>query len=258
MAPNHPKIHQDGLPIPPKIHQHGGQNPLGSVPRGLLESSWAILGPRWPQEGSKNENVQKKQNIFTPLLGGKLEPKSIKNRSWGDPKGDLFVVSLFGSTFEAIWCQLGSNMAPKTLPKWSQVGAKIDASWGVDLTLVLEGISAPFLSIFYHNMTWPRARIHWPCQYEIHIFAFLFLCCWDDLSIDFYCFFVVLGMENRQQIDQKSMQKAIENKMQVGMGFGWLLDRFLVDFGSKLGGKLGPSWHQYRRKLDTKTISKHH
>ena len=27
--------------------------------------------------------------------------------------------------------------------------------------------------------------------------------------------------------------------MQVGMDFGWLLDRFLVDFGLKLGVKLG-------------------
>ena len=42
---------------PSKIHQNGSQNPLRSVPRGLLESSWAILGPRWPQEGSKSENV---------------------------------------------------------------------------------------------------------------------------------------------------------------------------------------------------------
>ena len=25
--------------------------------------------------------------------------------------------------------------------------------------------------------------------------------------------------------------------------FGWLLDRFLVDFRTKLGSKLGSSWH---------------
>ena len=28
--------------------------------------------------------------------------------------------------------------------------------------------------------------------------------------------------------------------MQVGLEFGALLDRFLVDFGAKLGGKLDP------------------
>ena len=46
--------------------------------------------------------------------------------------------------------------------------------------------------------------------------------------------------------------------MQVGMDFGWLLDRFLMDFEPKLGVKLGPSWHQNRRKWGTKTMSKNH
>ena len=32
--------------------------------------------------------------------------------------------------------------------------------------------------------------------------------------------------------------------MQVGLEFGPLLGRFLVDFEPKLGAKLGPSWHQ--------------
>ena len=50
--------------------------------------------------------------------------------------------------------------------------------------------------------------------------------------------------------------------MQVGMDFGSLLDRFLIDFetklGAKLGAKLGPSWHQNRKKRGTKTMSKNH
>ena len=46
--------------------------------------------------------------------------------------------------------------------------------------------------------------------------------------------------------------------MQVGMAFGWLLDRFSMDFGAKLGVKLGPSWHQNRRKWGAKTMSKNH
>ena len=52
------------------------------------------------------------------------------------------------------------------------------------------------------------------------------------------------------------MKKVIDDKMDVGMGFGWLLGRFLVDFGTKLGGKLGSSWHQNPIKWDTKTMSK--
>ena len=36
----------------------------------------------------------------------------------------------------------------------------------------------------------------------------------------------------------------IQNMMQVGMEFGTLLGWIWVDFGSKLGAKLEPSWHQ--------------
>ena len=71
----------------------------------------------------------------------KIVPKS-------DPKGDHF----FDIFVHRLWERFGANLAPKTLPKWSQIGSKIDASWGVDLTLVLEGILAPFLLIFDLNM----------------------------------------------------------------------------------------------------------
>ena len=47
------------------------------------------------------------------------------------------------------------------------------------------------------------------------------------------------------------MKKEIDDKMDVGLGFGCLLGRFLVDFGTKLGGKLGSSWHQNPIKWDT-------
>ena len=44
--------------------------------------------------------------------------------------------------------------------------------------------------------------------------------------------------------------------MQVDMDFGWLLERFLVDFGAKLEAKLGSSWHQNPKKEGAKTMSK--
>ena len=71
----------------------------------------------------------------------KIAPKS-------DPKGDHF----FDIFVHRLWERFGANLAPKTFPKWSQIGTKIDASWGVDLALVLEGILAPFLLIFDFNM----------------------------------------------------------------------------------------------------------
>ena len=52
------------------------------------------------------------------------------------------------------------------------------------------------------------------------------------------------------------MKKVIDDKMDVGMDFGWLLDRLLIDFGPALGGKLAPSWHQNPKKEGTKTMSK--
>ena len=48
----------------------------------------------------------------------------------------------------------------------------------------------------------------------------------------------------------------IDDMMEVGMDVGRLLDRFLMDFGTILGGKLAPSWHQNQKKEDTKTMSK--
>ena len=71
----------------------------------------------------------------------KIAPKS-------DPKGDHF----FDIFVHRFWERFGANLATKTFPKWSQIGTKIDASWGVDLALVLEGILAQFLLIFDLNM----------------------------------------------------------------------------------------------------------
>ena len=45
-------------------------------------------------------------------------------------------------------------------------------------------------------------------------------------------------VQNRSKTNQKSIRKAIGNKMEVGMDFGWLLDGFLMDFGAKLGGHI--------------------
>ena len=62
----------------------------------------------------------------------------------------------------------------------------------------------------------------------------------------------LLGTKIASNIDQNSIQKGIENKMQFGLRFGALLDRFLVDFGAKLG----PSWHQNLENWGLKTMSK--
>ena len=82
-----------------------------------LRRSWVQDGPTRVQERKCNKNL----NIFTPLLGAKLEPKSIKNRSWGDPKGDRF----FDRFLDRLLKRFGANLAPTWLPKPSQNGAKL-------------------------------------------------------------------------------------------------------------------------------------
>ena len=87
------------------------------------------------------------------------------------------------------------------------------------------------------------------------ICVFWLLCRWDDLSIDLLIDFSSIW---GSKIHPKSIKKVIENKMQVEMDFGWLLDRFSLDFDPKSGAKLGSSWHQNLRKWGTKTMSKNH
>ena len=54
----------------------------------------------------------------------------------------------------------------------------------------------------------------------------------------------------------KILKNAIKNLMQVGIAFGTLLERILVDFVAKLGGKLEPSCTKIGEKLYQKTMSK--
>ena len=49
--------------------------------------------------------------------------------------------------------------------------------------------------------------------------------------------------KNQQKTNPKSMNNCIDDKMDVGMDSGRLLDRSWMDFGTNLGGKLDPRWH---------------
>ena len=50
---------------------------------------------------------------------------------------------------------------------------------------------------------------------------------------------MVRGSQVGTKIHQKSMKKRIGNGALIGMDFGWLLGRILVDFWCKLGAKIG-------------------
>ena len=76
----------------------------------------------------------------------------MKITSKSDPKSDLF----FDVFVHRLLQRFGPNLVPKTLPKWSQIGSKIDASWGVDLRSVFGRLLAAFLLICWLYMAWPK------------------------------------------------------------------------------------------------------
>ena len=75
-------INESSLVIQSKSSRIGLKRPFGEV--------LGDIGPRWPQEGSKNEKV-KKTKLFHPPLWGQIGGKIDQNFSWGDPKGDHFL-----------------------------------------------------------------------------------------------------------------------------------------------------------------------
>ena len=117
--------------IDAKIHQVVVQNPAKSRCWGLLGALGEVLGGSWAQD-LKMLNLQTK---VTPL-GGQV---GAQNRSKSVPrairKAIIFLIDLKIDFWRDI-VQLGPILDPKTLPKWSQVGSKIDPSWGVDLRAV--------------------------------------------------------------------------------------------------------------------------
>ena len=134
-----------------KILQNRGVGGLGG-------SWWAlgrVLGPSWPQDGSKSVKNLEKLFLGPPLgsqVGAQNQPKSVPRAI---RKAIIFLID-WKIDFWSDLVQLDFILDPKTLPKWSQVGSKIDPSWTVGLTAVFWWMLGPFLLNFQHNMTWPK------------------------------------------------------------------------------------------------------
>ena len=122
-----------------------------------------VLGPSWPQEAPRPppKKIRGSEN-------GELSPPHIpqvgaQNRSKSVPRAIkniiIFLIDLkidFWSDLVPTWLHLG----PQSVPKWSQVGSQMDASWGVDLKAVFERILASFLMFFYHNIHGRSSQKH--------------------------------------------------------------------------------------------------
>ena len=68
-------------------------------------------------------------------------------------------------------------------------------------------------------------------------------------------FWLILASKIDEKSIKKWIKKQIKNKMRFGIDLGWLLDRFLIDLGPKLGGKMEPSWDQNLKNGGPKTMS---
>ena len=91
---------------------------------------------------TKNEIRNKNKNLeylHLLTLGAilrepKISPKPGSRYHPGRPKLDPKIVKkicleAFQERFGDIWCQLGSNVEPKTYPKSTRLGTKLDPSW---------------------------------------------------------------------------------------------------------------------------------
>ena len=215
---------QKSIKICSKINQNRSQGPLGELWR-----------PSWPQEQKKCVRPP----FVPPLLGAKLEPKIGQNRSQERSKMWSFFYSYWDRFLERLVGKLGPTWEPKPTqnspklgPKsnqnpfkilscfWHPYGPIFDGFW---LQLEMPEPSKIELS--------PRRRAHFGCL----------LVGWL-LEANLARFWGGFGTQVEAKIHQKSVQEGIKNKIKFWMDFGRLLDRFLVDFGAKLGAKLEPSW----------------
>ena len=88
----------------------------------------------WPLVGNLAEVAKtlKKLLVFQCFLlprPSNFEAKLTKNLSESFPEAFSKVIIFLigcGIGFVAIWCQLGSNLAAKTVPKSTQVGPQVD------------------------------------------------------------------------------------------------------------------------------------
>ena len=93
-----------------------------------LAPIWRVLGASWLQEGGS-----------WAVLGSKLGFKMGQNRSQELSEPLSIRWSIWRLILEAIWSELGSILGSKNLPKWSQVGCKIDPSLVLIWELFLKG-----------------------------------------------------------------------------------------------------------------------
>ena len=143
-----------------KNHPKWSQNPSKSVPGGVLRGSWGHLGSRlevwglsWRQSWRSWADLGSQMGGPGPILVPSWRPKCSKNRSGGDPIGDLFGVHLG----QRCWVRFYTNLAPIWIPKPSQNGATLGSTSifkNIDCRVVFWRMLAWFSMIIVVHVTW--------------------------------------------------------------------------------------------------------
>ena len=154
------------MKIVSKIHQKSIKNQWKWGPWGHPGATLGVFGVMlvesdefWPHFGRFffTFRSQMAQDAFKmgswAVLGSKLGLKMGQNRSRERSETLSIRWSIWRLIFEAIWSEFGSILGSKNLPKWSQVGCKIDPSLVLIWELFLKGFRYHFLLNFVHNIT---------------------------------------------------------------------------------------------------------
>ena len=144
----HPKSRQTPFTLGPRC-----RNPLGPAswgPKsskigagGALGRLWAPCWPKMAPRAKKSPKIHRKCTQNGPNLEAKIHQKSVQKRS----KMWLVFCWVWEWIFRASCGQVGTKLGAKTLPKWSQVGSKIEASWSMVWEPTFWSMSAGFFMI---------------------------------------------------------------------------------------------------------------
>ena len=129
MYPNRQKINQKSFKNQSKIYQNCSQNRSKSVHRAVLEGSWAILAPRWPQDGPKSPQNFENRFLGPPLGGHFGSQNRSKSVSRAIRKVIVFMIGLkidFWSDLVPTWPHLGPPNPPKMDPSRLQNRCKLE------------------------------------------------------------------------------------------------------------------------------------
>ena len=165
------------------------------------EGSWGVLGGSWVPRAKKWVRPSIWTTHLAPKWEAKIDLKSIQRPS----KKWLFFWSLLGSTFGAIWYQLGSQNHPKMEPNWCQNRCKLGCWFHTCFWMDLGSIFVDFSP--------QHAKAGVPKIYKklrfFNIFMILLACLldgfWSQLSS-------ILGWfwePSWQQVGTKSLQTSI-------------------------------------------------